>query len=112
MTPEQIARVCHEVNRAYCLSLGDETQVAWEDAPDWQRQSAIVGVAKAQEGATPEQLHESWGAQKVADGWVFGLVKDAEAKTHPCLVPYADLPREQRTKDYLFSAVVRTLSNG
>jgi hypothetical protein len=32
MTLEQIARVAHEVNRAYCQALGDQSQPAWEDA--------------------------------------------------------------------------------
>ncbi len=44
MTPEQIARVAHEVNRAYCQALGDNSQPAWEDAPQWQRDSAMLGV--------------------------------------------------------------------
>ena len=33
MQTEQIARVCHEVNRAYCKALGDESQLPWVDAP-------------------------------------------------------------------------------
>lgn len=40
MTVEQIVRVAHvahEVNRAYCQSLGDNSQPTWEDAPHWQR---------------------------------------------------------------------------
>src|SRR5438105_262770 len=36
---EACARAAHEVNRAYCLALGDASQVAWEDAPEWQRSS-------------------------------------------------------------------------
>lgn len=44
MTPEQIARVVHEVNRAYCEALGDTSQPKWEDAPQWQRDSAMLGV--------------------------------------------------------------------
>ena len=44
MTNEHIARVCHEVNRAYCEALGDTSQPAWEDAPEWQRKSAMKGV--------------------------------------------------------------------
>ena len=43
----------------------------------------------------------------VADGWVYGIVKDPESKTHPCLVPYQDLPAEQRIKDSLFGLTVR-----
>lgn len=106
MEAEKIARIAHEVNRAYCASLGDMSQPAWEDAPDWQRQSAVNGVnAHANGGLTPEQSHESWMAEKRAAGWKYGPVKDPDAKEHPCFVPYSELPIEQRTKDYLFGAV-------
>ena len=44
ITDEQIARVAHEANRAYCLSLGDPSQLPWEEAPDWAKESAIDGV--------------------------------------------------------------------
>jgi hypothetical protein len=106
MTNEHIAHVVHEANRAYCVTVDDRSQIAWDDAPEWQRASAIEGIEKAKNGATPEQLHESWCAFKIADGWTHGDVKDADAKTHPCLVPYADLPAEQRVKDHLFRAIV------
>lgn len=106
-----IARVAHEINRAYCASLGDTSQPAWEDAPEWQKNSALVGVDMhlAKPDATPEQSHESWLAQKLAEGWKYGPVKDAEKKEHPCCVPYADLPAEQKAKDYLFRGVVHAL---
>ena len=107
-----IARVCHEVNRAYCRVLGDDTQVAWEDAPQWQQDSAVTGVAFVANNpeAGPEKNHESWLAQKAIDGWVYGEVKDAEAKTHPCFVPYDELPVEQRAKDHIFRAIVLALT--
>ena len=38
------------------------------------------------------------------------VTKDAEKKTHPCIVPYSDLPVVQRAKDYLFREVVHTLA--
>jgi hypothetical protein len=41
---------------------------------------------------------------------VYGEVKDAEKKTHPCIVPYKDLPPEQQAKDHLFKAVVSALA--
>lgn len=108
-----IAQTAHAINAAYCLSLGDATQVAWEDAPEWQQQSAIAGVEMhlANPDATPEQSHESWLADKIARGWVYGEVKDAEAKTHPCCRPYAELPPEQKSKDYLFRATVHALKD-
>lgn len=73
----RIARVAHEVNRAYCQSLGDKSQARWEEAPQWQRDSAVAGVKFHQE--------------------------------HPCMVPFAELPKEQQAKDFLFRAVVHAL---
>jgi hypothetical protein len=108
-TIEQIARVCHEANRAWCEATGDTSQVPYDQASDWQRESALEGVQKALDGATPEQLHATWSAAKERDGWVYGPTKDAEAKTHPCLVEYDELPEDQRLKDSLFGAVVSAL---
>lgn len=106
-----VASVCHEANRALQVVLGeDNVSPHWGDAPAWQRHSAVEGVDKARRGATPEQLHESWCEFKRDDGWVYGPVKDGEAKTHPCLVPYDELPADQRLKDDLFAAVVAALS--
>jgi hypothetical protein len=107
-----IARAAHEVNRAYCESIGDTSQLPWDQAPTWQWQSAEDGVRKILSGevTTPEQAHESWLVFKRADGWGFGPVKDPETKSHPCMVPYAELPQEQRVKDALFFAVVRAFA--
>lgn len=111
MEKEAIARVCHEINRAYCLALGDASQLSWEDAPQWQKESALLGVDLHLNNpdAGPEASHESWMRQKIADGWVYGGEKDAAAKMHPCLVPFAQLPKEQQAKDFLFRAVVHAL---
>lgn len=111
LTIEQIARVAHEVNRAYCQSLGDMSQTTWEEAPEWQRSSAILGVQLhvTNPSAGPEASHESWMQQKISDGWTYGDVKDPELKQHPCMVPFEHLPREQQSKDWIFRAVVHAL---
>lgn len=106
---EQIARVCHDANASWCRAIGDYSQTSWFDAPSWQRASALEGVEKALAGATPQELHESWCQAKIRDGWVFGVAKDPEARTHPCLVPYDELSEEQRRKDALFAAIVGAL---
>jgi hypothetical protein len=110
MMVEQIARVCHEVSRAFCkFELDDHSHLPWEQAPKWQRDSVIAGVkaALANPNMRPFESHDSWMAQKVAEGWTYGEVKDAEAKTHPCIKPWIALPRAQQLKDVLFLAVVR-----
>lgn len=111
MNVRKIAKVCHEVNRAYCQALGDDSQPSWDSAPEWQQSSALNGVQMHLDNpnATPENSHESWLAQKAAEGWKWGPIKDAEAKEHPCFCLYAELPAEQRAKDYLFRAVVHAM---
>ena len=111
-TVEDIAWVCHEINRAYCAATGDHSQPPWPEAPEWQKASAIQGVeaALADPDLKPEDSHVGWMAQKEADGWRYGPVKDPERKEHPCMIPYDRLPPEQRVKDHLFLAVVRSLA--
>lgn len=108
-----IARAAHEVNRTYAMLLGDGSHLAWDDAPEWQRSTAIAGVLDiAANEYTPEQSHEAWRVRKMAEGWRHGQVKDVEAKTHPCLVPYADLPEHERYKDVLYTTVVKGMLDG
>ena len=106
-----IAKVAHEANKAYCETLGDNSQTSWEDAPDWQKDSAVNGVMSIQLGEikSPMQSHENWLKEKEIDGWVWGEVKDPEKKTHPCMVPFGDLPPEQQVKDFLFFDIVSNL---
>lgn len=44
MTKENVAQVAHEINKAYCDSIGGASQPSWENAPEWQQSSAINGV--------------------------------------------------------------------
>jgi hypothetical protein len=108
---ELIARVCHEANRGYCRALGDNSQQPWNEAPSWQRDSAVAGVKFLRENPTakPSASHESWLEHKRREGWKYGPVKDEVAKEHPCFVPYDELPTEQKAKDYIFGAVARSL---
>ena len=102
-----IARVAHEANRAWCIVNGDTSQPSWDDAPEWQRTSAINGVIFHREhpDAGDSASHDSWMKEKVDGGWVYGEVKDPDSKTHPCIVPFDQLPRHQQIKDALFRAI-------
>lgn len=100
------ARAAHEANRAYCIAIGDTSQPSWDNAPDWQRSSAINGVIGVLNGNGPEQSHAGWLQEKQMTGWKYGPVKDPDRKEHPCFVPYAELPPEQRRKDDVYVAVV------
>lgn len=108
---EAVAEICHEANRALCLSLGDASQPSWLEAPDWQKQSARNGVEfHIMNNAPASASHENWMKEKAEAGWKYGPVKDPAKKEHPCFVPYDQLPAEQKLKDYLFRGIVHALN--
>lgn len=103
-----IAMICHEANRAWCIANGDDSQKTWDQAEEWQKSSAIAGVQFRIDNpnAGPDAQHNAWMKQKREEGWTYGPEKDAEAKTHPCLVPYYELDDVQIQKDKIFCSVV------
>jgi hypothetical protein len=113
MNPTQIAQVCHEANRglqAAAPSPGIPVAAPWDELDEHTRDSAVDGVQAVLNGADPRESHENWCRFKLDAGWRYGEVKDFDQKTHPCLVPYADLSDADRIKDDLFVAVVEALS--
>ena len=106
-----IAKVCHQANKAWCELNGDHSQFNWDDAEEWQVRSAEMGVKFKIDNpdAGNDAQHNSWMAEKVADGWIYGEEKSSEAKTHPCIVPFEQLPEFQQKKDALFCAIVDAL---
>jgi len=82
--------------------------------PTWaEREQAFriqfIDVVDRQTGdersTSPEELHGSWMQAYWDMGWDYGEVYDREAKTHPDLVPYADLRQKERDKDSVFIAL-------
>ena len=113
MKIEQIAKVCHQANKAYCEAVGDFSQTGWEVAEGWQKASVVEGVKHylANPKTTPEQSHISWLKLRVKEGWTYDVVKDPSRLVHPCIVPYAELPVAQRAKDELLLAVCSALAS-
>jgi hypothetical protein len=110
---EQVARVCHEANKALQYIHGDPCpSLPWNSEPDELKQSVIEGVRNIRRGFTPRQNHKAWVAYKRERGWTWGPEKDPGRKTHPCLVSYDELPQEQRDKDQLFLMIVTALTIG
>ena len=46
-----------------------------------------------------ENVHDVWAETRIKQGWTFGSERNDEKKTHPCLVPYNDLPEEEKEYD-------------
>lgn len=58
-----------------------------------------------QRSKSPEELHGSWMQAYFAMGWQYDEEYDIELKTHPDLVPYADLNQLEQDKDAVFVAL-------
>lgn len=54
-----------------------------------------------------KNVHEVWALSRISQGWTYGKQRDDEKKTHPSLVPYEELPEEE--KEYDRNTAISTL---
>ena len=112
---EMLHELLHETNRTWCRITGDDAQSAWSEAPEWQKRATAVGIAPVVRAMRtgnmprPSANHEHWLEHKRAEGWTWGPVKDPERKKHPCMVPWSELPAEQRIKDVLYLCIIASV---
>lgn len=112
MNDEQIAALAYEARAAYDTASGTaDTPRSWEDAPAYLKASYMAAVAWAREnpGASARDAHEARLKAVFLKGWTRGDVIDQEAKTHPNLVPFDELPKDQRQRDEIGMVVIQTL---
>ena len=76
-----------------------------EEAFLFQFLEVIERQCGPQRSSSPEELHGSWMQAYYAMGWVYGEVYDRERRTHPDLVPYAQLGQLEKDKDAVFVAL-------
>lgn len=43
--------------------------------------------------------HDVWAAQRMSEGWTWGPERCDHRRTHPCLVPYEELPESEKEYD-------------
>ena len=46
-----------------------------------------------------KNTHETWALQRMAEGWKYGKQRDDVNKLHPCLIPYEELPENEKEYD-------------
>lgn len=46
-----------------------------------------------------KNIHEVWAQQRLSEGWKYGRERNDERKEHPCLIPYEELPENEKEYD-------------
>lgn len=46
-----------------------------------------------------ENAHDNWAMLRMREGWTWGDQRDDDAKKHPDLIPYGDLPDSEKEYD-------------
>lgn len=46
-----------------------------------------------------KNVHEVWAESRISEGWQYGEDRSDALKQHPCLVPYEDLPENEKAYD-------------
>lgn len=46
-----------------------------------------------------KNVHEVWADNRMKQGWTYGEQRNDALKQHPCLVPYEELPDDEKTYD-------------
>lgn len=92
------AHISHAMWVGYQMGAG-QAYNEWPTREQLRSQEAGFRAFEANPRMTAEQNHEAWMAYRLAHGWRYGPVKDEDAKTHPDLVPFGDLPRVEQRKD-------------
>lgn len=81
----------------------------WEQRDEKFRKQFVAIIdkyLKQDKLPTPEEAHDSWMQSYFDMGWKYGETRDVGNKTHPDLLPFNELPQDERDKDAIFLAFV------
>lgn len=67
------------------------------ESPEWQ--AAVSDAIERHVERLAQAEHLGWCAERVANGWTYDPVRNDDRKQHPLLVPWTELPLEEREKD-------------
>ena len=73
--------------------------MSYQPMPIDTQHVALSGEIVALTERLAENTHDIWAAQRLAQGWTYGPLRDDAQKRHPCLVPYAALSESEKQYD-------------
>jgi len=109
---ERAAEVVQEVVKTFSHFAKIEEVPSYKDLDPISRESLINSVAFITDNNITENkpIHDIWLEKMLKMGWTYGKDFDLEKKTHPSLVPFSNLPPEERAVDKLFRSVLKSIN--
>ena len=108
-----LAESCYEATKVISEQILSEEKKEWKlvDSDDKAKLLNAVNRAIEKRITDPSVSHGEWITDMIKDGWQYGEKYDEVKKTHPCMIPYDQLPVGQQTKDYIFLAILKPFYN-
>ncbi|MFD7407010.1 RyR domain-containing protein [Streptomyces sp. NPDC059866] len=76
---------------------------SWQPAPAKTDGVEVPESLHALIEVLAEHAHDNWARRRLAEGWRHGPRRSDRRRTHPLLVPYADLTHEEQQTDRLLA---------
>lgn len=116
-TIREIAYLLHTITSVFDRPDGSVV-MTWAELPEEKKvlaQTAVLVIwmrLTAGEDLTPQEAHRIWMIGKLNNGWTHGKEFCDEKKTHPCIVPFEELPPIERLKDELWITLIKLFHQG
>jgi len=110
---EKILKICHNVNRAFSLGVGETVSVddLYENANEEKLEELklIVSSVIEKKDIKIEEIHEAFLNHRIKQGFVFAMEENKAKKVSPRMVRFCDLSIEHRTRYYVIKELVLNL---
>jgi len=112
MTVTQIAKIAHEIRSVSIGLFKGKPTIAWDDLNEGVKNYILreVHYWLKNPSASASDSHNEWLRCKTEEGWSFGEENDHENKKHPSIVPYDQIPIQEKMANELIMKTVRLLS--
>lgn len=115
MNQYKIAEILHNAVSAI-PRIDGSVMVPWDALNGILKDKAADTVALLMEksimfahGMSDEYLHDIWHANMIEMGWAYGPTYSLEHKLHPSMVPFNELPDDEKIKDAIWAGIIYAL---